>query len=108
MNSIGSIVKIVENPCRKISSENNITVEFRAEIPQIRNKAIVKLIFWGNLAGDVINYYKINDYIMIEGYLFSQSKDASNLIKKESKEVQIIVLKVYPFLLNVDHLNKKT
>ena len=107
MNSIGSIVKIVENPCRKISSENNITVEFRAEIPQIRNKAIVKLIFWGNLAGDVINYYKINDYIMIEGYLFSQSKDASNLIKKESKEVQIIVLKVYPFLLKSNRFVNK-
>jgi hypothetical protein len=24
---------------------------------------------WGNLARDVATYYKINDYILIEGYL---------------------------------------
>ena len=107
MNSIGSIVKIIENPRRRIFSENNIMVEFRAELPQIRNKTIVKLVFWGNLGSEILNYYKINDYIMVEGYLFSHSKEAYHLIKKKSKEVQIVVLKVYPFLFNVDHLNKK-
>jgi hypothetical protein len=53
---------------------------------------------WGNLARDVLEYYKVNDYIIIEGYL-SISK------KKKSKKVEITVLKAYPFLLTSNMAN---
>jgi hypothetical protein len=63
-------------------------------LPQFRNqiKQIAKLKFWGNLGRDVLDYYKVNDYIIIEGYL-------SIAKKKKSKKIEITVLKVYPFLL---------
>jgi hypothetical protein len=52
----------------------------------------------GNLARDVATYYKINDYILIEGYLSLRDKRGSNLIAQPSKQIEITVLKLYPFL----------
>jgi single-stranded DNA-binding protein len=60
---------------------------------------------WGNLARDVATYYKINDYILIEGYL-SRDKRGSNLIAQPSKQIEITVLKLYPFLLSYDPVVK--
>lgn len=96
-NMIGGIVKILEAPKQKIF--NNITVtQFRVQFPQVRNNAIVQLTFWGNLARDVASYYKINDYILIEGYISLRDKKTINKIISKSKKVEITVLKVYPFL----------
>jgi hypothetical protein len=58
------------------------------------------LIFWGNLARDVSSYYQINDYIMVEGYLSLNNKHLLNKVKQNSKQFEITVLKVYPFLLS--------
>jgi len=96
-NYIGGIVKILETPKQKFLKDNtNVSVtEFRVQLPQLRNTKIVNLVFWGNLARDVASYYKINDYVLIEGYLSLSSKQFS-------KKVEITVLKVYPFLLSYD------
>ena len=61
---------------------------------------IVDLRFWGNLAGDVGTYYKINDYILIEGYLSLKDKEITNSILQNQKKVNITVFKIYPFLLS--------
>jgi single-stranded DNA-binding protein len=101
-NYISGIVKILENP-RQIFFNTTIPVtEFRVQLPQIRNNRIITLVFWGNLARDVTNYYKINDYIIIEGYLSVRNKKFDNTITQNSKKVEITVLKVYPFLLSYD------
>ena len=98
-NYISSIVKILESP-NKILFNNTVSVtKFRVQFPQIKNSPIVNLIFWGNLAMDVIKYYQINDYIMIEGYLSVNTKYRLNRGKQNSKNFEITVLKVYPFLL---------
>ena len=68
-NYIGNIVKILESPNQIFFNKNIPVLKFRAQLPQNRNNRIVNLIIWGNLALDVSEYYKINDYIMIEGYL---------------------------------------
>ena len=101
-NYIGCIVKILETPKQKIVPNKIVTTEFRVQLPQIRNQTttIAKLTFWGNLARDVLEYYKVNDYIIIEGYL-SLSK------KKKSKKVEITVLKVYPFFLTSNIADEK-
>jgi len=101
-NYIGCIVKILETPKQKIVTNKIVTTEFRVQLPQIRNQTttIAKLTFWGNLARDVVEYYKVNDYIIIEGYL-SLSK------KKKSKKVEITVLKVYPFFLTSNLVDEK-
>ena len=96
---ISSIVKILETPNKK-SFKNTISVTtFRAQLPQIRNTRIVNLIFWGNLANTVGNYYQVNDYIMIEGYLSLNTKFFLNPVKSnfKNKKVEITVLKIYPF-----------
>jgi hypothetical protein len=101
-NYIGGIVKILEVPKQKFLNNTNAVTEFRVQLPQVRNTTIVHLIFWGNLARDVATYYKINDYILIEGYLSLRDKRSSNLVAQPSKQIEITVLKLYPFLLSYD------
>jgi single-stranded DNA-binding protein len=101
-NYIGGIVKILEVPKQKFLNNTTAVTEFRVQLPQVRNTTIVHLIFWGNLARDVATYYKINDYILIEGYLSLRDKRSSNIIAQPSKQIEITVLKLYPFLLSYD------
>ena len=98
MNYIGAIVKILETPKPKFEKSNKFVVKCRVQLSQIRKIRTVTLVIWGNLARSVLNYYKINDYILIEGYISFQANKSSN--KKSLKKVIITVLKVYPFLLD--------
>ena len=98
-NYIGSMVKILEKPIQKVFNDKISVTEVRVQLPQPRNTTIVNLIFWGNLAHDVNNYYKINDYIIIEGYL-SFNKINRSKINQKLKKVEITVFKIYPFRLN--------
>jgi hypothetical protein len=95
-NYISGIVKILENPTEITFNETISITEFRVQLPQIRNNIIVNLVFWGKLSQDIAKYYKINDYILIEGYLSLRDKKKLG----NSKTVEITVLKVYPFLLS--------
>nr|YP_010472474.1 hypothetical protein N4L43_pgp035 [Pleurosigma intermedium]UVG42085.1 hypothetical protein [Pleurosigma intermedium] len=99
-NYISSIVKILESPNKISLNKTLLGIKFRVQFPQIQNSQVVHLIFWGNLANDVSNYYQINDYIMIEGYLSVSTKYFLNRGKQNSKKFEITVLKVYPFLLS--------
>ena len=95
-NYISGIVKILENPIETISNKNIYITQFRVQFPQVRNNIIINLVFWGKLSQDMAHYYKIDDYIIIEGYLsLRKKKFFENL-----KTVEITVLKVYPFLLS--------
>jgi hypothetical protein len=106
-NYIGGVIKILETPKQKMLKNNILLTKFRAQIPQLRNTRLITLIFWGNLARDVAMYYKINDYLIIEGYVSLRDKKNSKLTHDKSKQVQITVLKVYPFLLNYDRSIQK-
>lgn len=98
-NLISGIAKILETPKNKTLNSDVPTTQFRVQFPQVRNSSVVYLTFWGNLARDVANYYKINDYILIEGYISLRDRYDSNKIISKSKKVEITVLKVYPFVL---------
>jgi single-stranded DNA-binding protein len=100
MNRIGAIVKILETPKQKFINSNTLVIKFRVQFPQVRKIRIVELVFWGNLANSVLNYYQVNDYILIEGYISFRENESSNKNNKPFKKVTISVLKVYPFLLN--------
>ena len=96
MNYIGGIAKILEMP-KQIFLDNNIIItKVRVQLPQLRNTQVVKLTFWGNLASDVNNFYKTNDYVIIEGYISYKNE----LQLQAPKQIEITVLKIYPFLLN--------
>ena len=98
-NYFSTIVKILENPQQKVLKNKFSVTVFRAELPQIRNNKIVNVRFWGNLGNEVKNYYQINDYILIEGYVSLLNKKNKKLVNKPSKKVILTVKKVYPFLL---------
>ena len=101
-NLIGGIVKILETPKQKIFNQDIPVTQFRVQFPQVQNTHLVHLTFWGNLAYDIARYYKINDYILIEGYISLRDKQSLNGVIPKSKKVEITVLKVYPFLLSYD------
>ena len=92
-NYIGGIVKVLETPKQKILKDNISFTEFRVQFPQFRGNKIINLVFWGKLASEVANYYQVNDYIIIEGYL-------STVNKKSLKKVEVTVLKVLTFVLS--------
>ena len=95
INYVGSVVKILEKPVQQVISDKIVRTHFRAQLVQVRNSQIADLIFWGNLARDIMNNYQINDYIMIEGYLSLPNKTNDKLAKRQLKKAQITVLKVY-------------
>ena len=106
-NYIGGIIKILEKPKQTQLKNNILLTTLRAQIPQLRNSRIVTVKFWGNLAKDVFTYYKANDYLIIEGYISLRNKNHSISIGQRSKKVEIVALKVYPFLLNSKRITKK-
>ena len=110
-NYIGVVVKILETPIIKRTNSNKIVIKFRVQLPQVRKNRnlsrIVTLMAWGNLANTILNYYKINDYILIEGYISIRENKISDLRKKSFKKVTITLFKVYPFLLNSNRLKNK-
>jgi hypothetical protein len=99
-NYIGGIVKILEVPKQKFLNNTTAVTEFRVTTSPKYYDRTSNLL--GNLARDVATYYKINDYILIEGYLSLRDKRGSNLIAQPSKQIEITVLKLYPFLLSYD------
>jgi len=97
-NFIAGIVKVLETPRQKIIKKNILVTTFRVQFPQVRKNSIVSLKIWGDLGHDVGTYYKINDYILIEGYLAIKTKKNKKLQQK--KKIEITISKIYPFLLN--------
>ena len=101
MNYANFIVRIIEKPDQTLF-ENNIPVtEVLVKFPQIRlsnSGSIFQLSIWGNLSHDIIKYYKVNDYIMIEGYISLRENlfDTSNL--NVDPLIEISAFKIYPFL----------
>jgi single-stranded DNA-binding protein len=107
-NIVSGIVRILEPPKEKMINQTICVTNFRVQFPQVRNNYLVHLKVWGNLARDVANYYKMNDYILIEGYISTREIDSSYLDRQSQKrkKVEITVLKVYPFFLSYDQFSK--
>ena len=101
---IEGIIKILETPKKKSINNDIIFVKFRAQLVSVRKTQIVTLMFWGNLAQDIISYYKINQYLLIEGY--PSFRNSTNL-KQTSKKVEITGLRAYPFSLKIDNFQNK-
>ena len=103
-NYISSIVKIIENPSLEMTKSINpniMSIRLRVQFPHYKNeKRIMTLVFWGNLAEEIIQYYQNNDYILIEGYLSINKKKSPMWTLKKFGQIKITVLKVYPFFLN--------
>ena len=99
-NYFSGIVKILEIPKKRLLAKKIELITFRVELPQNRQNRIVSLVFWGNLGQKMKDFYKLNDYILIEGYISLRKKSKLNMSQQYSKQVNITVLKIYPILLN--------
>lgn len=102
-NYVGSIAKVLETPIQQVVNKQILMTQFRVQLPQIKKNRIIKLVFWGNLARNVVNHYQANDYIIIEGYLSFRDKinEKTKLNKQPLKKPQITVSRIYPFRLNL-------
>jgi single-stranded DNA-binding protein len=102
MNYCNLIAKIIKLPIEEYYKNNISVVEILVKFsPVKRGKGpeILNLRIWGNLAQDVMKYYKINDYIIVEGFLSFQKSSLNTY-------TQISVRKVYPYVLNNSKVNK--
>jgi len=105
-NYIAAIVRVLESPRQKIFSKNIPRVQFRVQLPQYRRTRIVTLTFWGKLANTVKSYYKINDYILIEGYVSVKIKKKLTLKSKKSTKPEITVFKNLSFYIKQESWKK--
>ena len=104
MNYISCIIQILEIPIVE-SDDNNIEmVQFKVQFPYTRNKLqspiIINSIIWGDLAYDIANYYQVNDYALIEGYLSLVFDNHKN-----RQTITITITKLYPFLFTLKSIN---
>jgi single-stranded DNA-binding protein len=100
---VGCIVRILDAPRLSFVQKKISRTEVRAQFPQVRNEqaiTIIKLVFWGDFAHDIVNYYRINDYILIEGYLSFRKTDIKNSNNTILRQIEITVFKVYPLFLH--------
>jgi single-stranded DNA-binding protein len=104
MNYATFIVQIIEQPEQSFFKENISVAEVFVKFAPIQPKKsveIFKISVWGNLADDLMKYYQVNDYVIIEGYISLRDNihnDSFNLIK--DKEVEISIFKIYPLILS--------
>ena len=110
MNYISLIVKLIGKPEQSFFDDNISVTEVMAKFSQVqknRNDIVVKLCIWGNLAYDMVQYYQINDYILVEGYVsLNQAEVDTNKLLNE-KQLELSVFKIYPFLLSNTRLTKE-
>lgn len=99
MNTCNFLVKIISSPEQRTITGDISFVEAKIKFPKIRKKKgfeQFKLVLWGKLGKDFVKYYRVGDYIIVQGILSFLSTNAQKHYKKEAK---LTVLKVYPFLL---------
>jgi hypothetical protein len=96
MNYSCFIVKIITEPISSQFDDNISLVEIIAKFPTIRKTKTIntfRVLVWGNLANEIVKYYRVNDYIIVEGYVRNFSEPGM------PDQVEISAKKVYPFLL---------
>jgi hypothetical protein len=111
-NYFSGIVKILENPKQSIINNQTPVIQFRVEVPQKRKSSIVSLLIWGKLGSEVKKFYKVNDYVLIEGYTSLRPKlnqtSSLSISSNRPKQVFITVKQIYPTLLNRDRIDPNT
>lgn len=103
MNYSSFIVKIVEEPIQSYFEDGIPMTEIIVKFSQIRKRKTIqtfRISIWGNLADDVIKYYQINDYIVIEGYISIRPRFSEDNIFSKNNQVEVSIRKIYPFLLS--------
>ena len=102
MNHSVFIVKIIKNPEQSFFKDGTSLTEFPVQLSQIRKnniEIILQVSVWGKLSSDIMTYYKINDYIIIEGYISLRINNDIDFSTLQNKQIEISALKIYPLFL---------
>lgn len=101
MNYTSFMIKIIGEPQQSFFDSDISVTEILAKFYQFRENSynICKLVIWGSLSYDVMQYYQLNDYLIVEGYISRRSSDFEDYNLKT--EIEISVFKIYPFALNI-------
>lgn len=109
MNYSIFIVKIIQKPQQSFFEDDTSVTEVLVQFPHYLNKNYLntfQISVWGNLAYDLMQYYKINDYLIIEGFFSLRDNNLDNFNIKKDKQLEFTVSKLYPFLLQNQNLIK--
>lgn len=90
------IVKIIEKSVN-LTYNSELVLKIPIQFPQIKSKVFkrhLNLILWGTFREDFLKYYKIKDYLLIEGII------TSTHYQNQEDEINLIAKRVYPFLLD--------
>jgi hypothetical protein len=101
INYMGAVVRILEIPNIQLTRTETPYTKFRVQLsklrPKRRSKTILTVFAWGKFAEDIVRYYRINDYVLIEGYL---SNRQSSLLQNRKELLQVTLFKIFPIFLN--------
>lgn len=89
MNHAIFVIKVCKNPVHSVHCEQKI-IEIEVQFPTPRQKNYknkFKLILWGNHKDDFLKYYKIQDYLLVEGIITINTDN----------DIKITVKRIYPF-----------
>nr|YP_009694354.1 hypothetical protein Scana_127 [Hapterophycus canaliculatus]AXU40771.1 hypothetical protein Scana_127 [Hapterophycus canaliculatus] len=95
MNNSVFVVKVVDKPVH-LNYKEHETIEIKVQFPVVRQKdsrSELTLLLWGDYRNDFLKYYKVQDYLIIEGILTLKG------YKNRENEPKVIVKRIYPFLL---------
>jgi hypothetical protein len=99
MNNSHFLLKIISKP-EKVSFDNDIIhAECIGQFYQFRSNkhTVCKISSWGDVAVHILRYYKINDFILIQGYLRSQKTNFEEL--NITTAVEISACTAFPYAL---------
>ena len=103
MNYTSFIGKIIKKPKRQFIDNDIPITKITAKFPQLReikgSSNVISISIWGNLAIDYMEYFGVNDYIVVEGYISLRDPISTNTTTKKDKQVELSVFRIYPFLL---------
>jgi hypothetical protein len=106
MNYTNFIIKIIAKPTQSFFDNEISVTELIGKFYQYRNNkyTICKVSIWGPLSHDINQYYQINDYVFVEGYISIRESIFEDLNIKTV--IEISAFKAYPFVLNPIQIKK--
>jgi hypothetical protein len=100
INYICGIVRILELPTLKLNKDHTSFTKFRVELDDSDHKKvkiILNILALSNLAEDIVKYYRVHDYILIEGSLYMKELESSKTHKTEL--IQVELYNIFPLFL---------
>ena len=95
MNDAIFVVKVVDKPINLIYKEYE-ALQIKVKFPVLRQKdsrSELTLLLWGDYRNDFIKYYKVQDYLIVQGTLTLKG------YKNGENEPKLIGKRIYPFVL---------